>query len=437
MSSNLKHRLQPNTTGSGKALRALGARLRGFGVVCLGLVLALLLGSGSALADSISLRSAHDAPDGLEPSLRLPPVPSDFLTRDIGFLRLSYPASLSHWAGPLLQEAEGFRAELQQRLGRAVLGRVDVRLAVDTDAMKSLAPVGAPYPAYATGVAYSSLGLILLSASTPGNAPDALRETFRHELAHVALHDATEGARVPLWFNEGLAIHLSREDTFARTQALWMAVVAGNLFPLSSIDAGFPRDAVGVPLAYAQSADIVRFLLRREDQQRFVALIKRLQRGQSFDAALTDSYSLDIYGLEQAWRSDVEGRYTIWPIVFGGTAVWTVSMLMVVLAWRRKRQRERVVLGRWEREEAAEDLRRLRALGAHLRLVHSAQIPSEAVQVAVSAAAGKSNPGVKVPDADTGVQDGEDAPLANFPIGTKRDTPVPKVEHDGNWHTLH
>jgi hypothetical protein len=281
--------------------------------------------------------------------------------------------------------------------------------------MKLLAPEGAPYPAYAVGVAYSRIGLVLLSAEAPtGSAPDQLKETFRHELAHVALYDAVGGASVPLWFNEGLAVHLSRENTFARTQNLWLAVVSGNLLPLGTLESHFPNDTVGVPLAYAQSADIVRFLLRQEELERFTLLIKRLQRGQSFDAALYDAYGMDQYSLEQAWRGDVENRFTVWPIVFGGTATWTVSMVLIGLAWRRKRQKERLTYNRWAREEAVEELRKLRELGAHLRLVQSTPRPPAPPP------------------------SGADEPLARMPVEMPRtDVPVPRVEHEGDWHTLH
>jgi Peptidase MA superfamily len=397
-------------------------RLAALGVSVLGLLVAGLFGAQSAWAAggaaepavATTARHAHDAPGATVEGLRLPEVPADFRTFDGGWIRFSYHVSLGHWLEPLMAEAQAFRGEVMGRLGRPVLNRVEVRLAVDSDAMKALAPEGAPYPAYATGVAYSRLGLVLLNAApTAGGAPDELKETFRHELAHVALHDAIGGTSVPVWFNEGLAIHLSRENTFARTQALWLAVIADKLLPLATIEANFPNDAVGVPLAYAQSADIVRFLLRQEERERFGLLIKRLQRGQLFDAALYDAYGMDVYSLEQSWRADVESRYTVWPLVLGGTATTTLTMALFGLAWRRKRQKEKLAYTRWAREEAVEELQKLRALGAHLRLVQSApSTPPEAPRK-------------------------NDQPLAQFPVPRPSEPVVPRVEHDGDWHTLH
>jgi Peptidase MA superfamily len=397
-------------------VETLRPRLLAMWMSLLGILFTTLFGAQVAAAPAAAVRHAYDTPGATDTDgLRMPEVPADFQTFDGGWIRLSYHKSLAQWVTPLMAEAQTFRGEVMSRLGRPVLNRVEVRLAVNTDAMKSLAPLGAPYPAYAVGVAYSRIGLVLLSAEAPtGSAPDQLKETFRHELAHVALYDAVGGASVPLWFNEGLAVHLSRENTFARTQNLWLGVVSGNLLPLGTLESHFPNDTVGVPLAYAQSADIVRFLLRQEELERFGLLIKRLQRGQSFDAALYDAYGMDQYSLEQAWRSEVENRFTVWPIVFGGTATWTVTMVLVGLAWRRKRQKERLAYNRWAREEAAEELRKLRELGAHLRLV-------------------KSTPPRPVEPAPAG-----DVPLAHLPAAASRgEVPVPRVEHEGDWHTLH
>src|SRR5690606_31576156 len=148
-----------------------------------------------------------------------------------------------------------------------------------------------------------------------------LRAVLRHELAHVALHDATHGHHVPLWFNEGFAIHLARENSFARTRTLWTAAVSGNLIGLPDLDQRFPNDIVGVPLAYAQAADVVRYLLRQEDEERFSLLVQRVGRGQEFDRALHDSYGMDLYNLELNWRADVEDRYSLWPLLLSGSMI--------------------------------------------------------------------------------------------------------------------
>jgi hypothetical protein len=126
---------------------------------------------------------------------------------------------------------------MRARLGQAVLSDLTVYVARTPGEMSTLAPEGAPYPKYAAGVAYSELGLVLLTLTPkhPGAAHD-LVEIFRHELAHVALHQGVSGRAVPRWFNEGFAVHASGESSLARLQTLWTATLAGDLMPLSRLD---------------------------------------------------------------------------------------------------------------------------------------------------------------------------------------------------------
>ncbi len=351
-------------------------------------------------------RVPADAPHLPEQAVTLAPLPHNFDTFESDWLHLAYPPSQAHRLERLISEANEFRAEVSQRLGQKVLDDVHVRLAEDPSQMATLAPVGAPYPKYAVGVAYSRLGLILLTVEPVHAGSDHdLYETFRHELAHVALHQAVERQRVPLWFNEGLAIHLSKEKAFGRMQTLWTATVSGNLLPLSEIERRFPDDVVGVPLAYAQSADVVRYLLRQEDQERFQLLIKRVRRGQAFDSAMYDAYGIDTQGLEYNWREDVQGRYSIWPMLFSGTAIWVFAIALATVAWRRKRKRQTQTLARWAKEEATQDAR----------------------EAAVAAKASVAPWMVVRP---------EDGVVDKAP-GAQRDSVVPKVEHEGDWHTLH
>ena len=333
-----------------------------------------------------------------------PPLPKGYTKVRKAWLTVAVHESLVHWVKPIVEASVAFRQELAGRLGQPVLDNVEVRLANDWRAMRELAPPNAPYPEYAEGVAYSRLGLILLTdvSQNPGAAHDII-ETLRHELAHVALYDAAAGHGVPLWFNEGLAIHLSREGTFARSQALWSAGLSGDLIPLRKLRRRFPSDSVGVSLAYAQSADVVRFLLRTEDEQRFKLLLKRTRRGQPFTEAMYNSFGYDPETLEHEWKEDLDRRLTLWPLLLSGGLFGALSCLLIFVAWRRKRIKQTRVMKRWAVEEAAED--------ARARERHNA-----AALAAWLAARGVG--------------------LLRGPRGSDP-PPVPKVEHEGDWHTLH
>jgi hypothetical protein len=278
---------------------------------------------------------------------------------------------------------------------------VRIDLARTTGEMATFAPAGAPYPDYAAGVAYSELGLVLLSL-TPvhANAPHDLVQVFRHELAHIALFDAVAGAHVPRWFNEGFAVFASGETSVARLPTLWTATLADTLIPLDRLDAGFPLDQNEASVAYAEAADVVRYLVRHRERFRFQGLVERMRAGQEFTTALRDAYGVELSELEQEWREDVAKRYTFWPVLLSGSVIWFGVIGLFAFAYRKRRRRAKVTLARWAVEEAREDA------------LHHA--PTEE-RVHIVLARGSQ-------------------PLT---IPPPHETEVPKVQHEGQWHTLH
>ncbi len=357
-------------------------------------------GGGDTHAHGPALAVPHDVPVVLPTAhAAIPPVPPSYVTKDLGWLELSYPPAASERVASIIQDADAVKAQLTSALGQPVLARVSVRIAPTVADMARLAPADAPPPDYASGVAYHGLHLVLLSMLAPRGADAVdLDEVFRHELAHVALEDAVKGKHVPVWFNEGLAISLSGERAPARLQTLWSATLSGTLIPLSDIDRSFPRDNFEVSIAYAQSADFMRFLTRKSDQVRFAAMIERVRDGQSFERAVSEAYGSDLRRLEFEWRSELDRRFSVIPVLTGGGLIWMLVVVGFVVAYVRRRRRAKAILARWEREEAIEDARIAARLAAER--AESPIIPMSATVASVTS--------VSV-----------------------------KIERDGGWHTLH
>lgn len=347
-------------------------------------------------APTLSLPS--DVPLVLPGQVAIPRVPADYVVSDRGWLKLAYPPAASERMASVIASAEGVRAELASIFGQSVLDAIEVRIVPSVSVMRELAPIGAPPPSYASGVAYPRLHLVLISMLAPrgGEAID-LDQVFRHELAHVALEDAVAGQHVPAWFNEGFAVLFAGENGLDRQKVLWSAALSGTLLPLADLDRGFPSDHFDVNIAYAESADFVGFLRRHADELRFAGMIGRVRTGQSFDRALGSAYASDLRKLEFQWRSDVERRYSIIPVLAGGGLLWVGVIGALGWGWHKKRVRAKAILARWAKEEAIED-----ALLAE-RLAAS--------------------------------RDDSVADLTR--VGAAARASASKVEHRGRWHTVH
>ncbi|MBN9165912.1 MAG: hypothetical protein BGO98_25175 [Myxococcales bacterium 68-20] len=371
---------------------------------------ALPAGAGGDDAHGPTFVVPHDVPIVLPTAqVTIPPVPPSYITKDMGWLELSYPPNASERVASIIRDADTIKAELTAALGQPVLSRVTVRVAPTVADMARLAPAHAPPPEYASGVAYHGLHLVLLSMLQPRGAEAVdLDEVFRHELAHVALEDAVQGKHVPVWFNEGLAISLSGERAAARLQTLWSATLSGTLLPLSDLDRSFPRDNFEVSIAYAESADFMRFLTRKSDRLRFTAMIGRVREGQAFERAVADAYGSDLRRLEFEWRGDLERRFSVIPVLTGGGVIWMLVVVALVAAYVRRRRRSKAILARWEREEAIEDAR----IAARLAAERAAESHGPFTPVSAS--------------------------MVGPVSGTATAVSVSlKIERDGGWHTLH
>jgi hypothetical protein len=352
-----------------------------------------------------SVADAQQAGSGV---LRMPRLPPGFNTYNAGWVTFVYHPSSRERVQPLIAQAEAVKHELTERLGFPVLSEVRVEIARTPGEMETFAPSGAPYPQYAAGVAYSELGLVLLTLTPvhPTQEQD-LGEVFRHELSHIALNDALNGRPVPRWFNEGFAIFASGESSFKRMHTLMMSTIGGSLLPLHDLERSFPDDETQALVAYAEAQDVVRFLIRREDAHRFRTLITELRDGKSFEQAAKDAYDEELSSLEFEWREDASRRYTIWIFLLSGSLVWVVALGVFVWAWRRRKRRDKLVLQRWAREEAAEDVLRARIAQRN-----------EAARVHIV------------------LTKGPDVPAAQL-APNMSEVEIPIVEHDGAWHTLH
>ena len=359
--------------------------------------------------------AAGEPKDALElgANVQLPAPPEGFSTYDGGWLKVDFPPSVLHRVQPLLRDVDAFRERLRDLFGQPVLEHVVVRVARTPGEMATLAPPESPFPKYAEGVAYPGVALVLLTIEPlHPNSKHDLAEVFHHELAHLALHDALLGRHVPEWLNEGFAIHLSGESILDRMETLSMATLSETLLPLKQLDWRIPDDLVQTPIAYAESADVVRHLLRTHYSQRFIAMLHRVRGGQSFENAMLDSYGFQVYGvgansLEDEWRREVAKRYSFWPVLFSGSMLWIGVLGLFTVGYFRSRSKQRLTLERWAIEEAAEQPPKVRdpAFAGRMHIVLAPKPPATPQSI-----------------------------VSEFKKG---EVDVPKVEHDGSWHTLH
>jgi Peptidase MA superfamily len=189
-------------------------------------------------------------------------------------------------------------------------------------------------PAWGAAVAEPGERTILLRADQ-----DDLPRTLRHELAHLALHEAVS-VRVPLWFDEGYAAWAAGEWERFGGLELNLAVVRGAIPSLTALDGALRGSASTADAAYALAASAVTELARRNPTGTLTPLLQHLEHGDGFDQAVLATTGLTMDRFEDAWRRAVRRRYTWgqWLIAGGG---WSVAGVLVLWLVRRRRRVDR------------------------------------------------------------------------------------------------
>ncbi len=209
-------------------------------------------------------------------------------------------------------------------IGRRSPGPLQLIIVPDGRHLDSLSSGRAP--TWGAAVALPGARTILLRADQGD-----LYQTLRHELAHLALHQAVP-VRVPLWFDEGYASWAAGEWTRLEGLELNVAVVRGRVPDLRSLDGALRGSATTADAAYALAASAVTELARRNPAGSLDALMWRLMNGQDFEAAVLATTGLSITQFDVEWRKAVRRRYSwiTWILAGGGWGIIALGVWLLV-----------------------------------------------------------------------------------------------------------
>ena len=196
--------------------------------------------------------------------------------------------------------------------------------------------IGGRLPPWGAGFALPGARTIVIRADA--GEP---QQILRHELAHLALHDAVRG-RVPLWFDEGYAAVAAGEIDRLVALELSITVARGKVPTLDELDRGLRSARATAEASYGMAASAVLFLARGNPSRELHPLLARLREGEPFESAVLATTGLTLGRMEVAWQRDVRRRYG-WIVWLTAGGFWLlVSLLVIAAAWlRRRRDRPR------------------------------------------------------------------------------------------------
>ncbi len=226
-----------------------------------------------------------------------------------------------------------------------------------------LAPEGSPEAVAAedwvAGYAYGALGrVVLLVDRTPRYPDGSLEELLDHEVAHVLIARAAGNREVPRWFNEGLSMVAGHAWGIGDRSRLTLAMVTRSDLPLAELDQQFGGHRGEVARAYALAGALVRDLLARFGPDVAARILRGVRLGLSFEEAVQRATGRSVQSLETSFWRRHSFTYRWVPLLTSSFALWAGIVLLALVAFRRRRQRDAEIRARWELEEELERQRR-------------------------------------------------------------------------------
>lgn len=220
-----------------------------------------------------------------------------------------------------------------------------------------LAPDGSPeadaVDDWVAGYAYGALGhVVLLVDRTPSYPDGSLEELLDHEVAHVLLARAAGNRNVPRWFNEGLAMVAGHAWGIADTSRLTLAMVTRSQLSVDELDLLFAGHRGQVSRAYALSGALVRELLQRYGAGAAARILRDVRLGLGFDEAMRRSTGRDVAGFEASFWQRNSFLYRWVPILTSSLTLWAGIVLLALVAFRKRRQRDAEIRAQWDLEDA-------------------------------------------------------------------------------------
>ena len=229
-----------------------------------------------------------------------------------------------------------------------------VLIAVAPDESRFRDWIGPAAPEWGAAVAFPGERRIIMQGRNAGSDAGDPISVLRHELAHLALHEAM-GDLPPRWFDEGYASFAAAETGRDQVLSTNVALVFRGVPALDSLDAWFhegpARAEAGYALAHRAVAELAAL-----DQARGLSLFFQYwkERG-TMDAAVRAAYGLTLSGFEDRWQKTMRRRYGGLALIADLAVVGAIVLAMLLPLYISRRRRDRARMDRLRAAEAAAD----------------------------------------------------------------------------------
>lgn len=225
--------------------------------------------------------------------------------------------------------------------------RAKILIAIAPDHRRFREWVGPTAPEWGAAVAFPESNRIVLQGSSASSDVGDPIETLRHELAHLALHEAL-GDLPPRWFDEGYASVAAHEWRREDAVAANLGLAWRGMPTLDQLEQQFEGGMTNAEEAYALAYRAVGDLTELGGAQGLAPLFVNWKRSGTLDKAMRLTYGITLGEFERRWRANTRRRYgglaLVGNLAVGGLIIGFVVLPLYLARRRRDRRRMRAMV---------------------------------------------------------------------------------------------
>jgi hypothetical protein len=242
-----------------------------------------------------------------------------------------------------------------------------VLLAIAPDRRRFREWIGPGAPEWGAAITFPESRRIVMQGRSSGSDAGDPREVFRHEVAHLALHESL-GDLPPRWFDEGYASFAAREWTREDALATNVALVLRGTPTFDELDRQFAAGSVAAQNAYALAYRAVVELASIDPATGLSRFFNAWRSTRSMDSAVRSEFGMTLSDYELRWRQSTRRRYGILALFSNVVLAGLILIVLVFPLYMARRQRDKRRLAAMiAADEAAERAARTSAIEALLR----------------------------------------------------------------------
>ena len=250
-----------------------------------------------------------------------------------------------------------------------------VLLAVAPDRSTFREWVGPGAPEWGGAITFPAASRIVMQGSGAGSDAGEPLGVLRHELAHLALHEAL-GDLPPRWFDEGYASYSARELEREQVLATNVALALRGMPTLEQLDSAFLHGSGEAQAAYALAYSAVGELAALDPKRGLALFFHYWRESGSFEIAVRSAYGVTASAYEKRWQERTRSRYGALALVADLTLGMLLLSIVVLPLYVSRRRRDRRRMRALREADVVAELREREQSALDELLVESAPVPA-------------------------------------------------------------